>query len=303
MKTTRLWLIDRTRAGAILLMITYHLVYDLNRFAGVGINYESPVWYAIGKASALLFIFLSGFCSALSRHPVRRGIRLLAYGLGISAVTFLFLPAAYVRFGILHFLAVALILSPLWQALPQRLLPLLALLAGLAGWKVAQLSGPTGLGASFLLPLGLKYPGFDSIDYFPLLPYLGVTLLGIYASKAYRKNRRSAPKPRVAEGSFSLSKTLSQHSLKIYLIHQPLILGALLAWRWIFAPGSKALSSAHTRLFPVFFMLWQHANTPGKIAGTLETLLPGSHLLLLAEALGLLLVGLFIYLRARQTRE
>ena len=310
MDTRRLSLLDWARAIAILLMVAYHLVYDLNRFAGVGINCEAPFWYVIGKTSALLFIFLSAFCGVLSRHPVRRGFRLLSYGLGISAVTFLFLPDAYVRFGILHFLGVALILSPLLRALPQRLLPIFSFLTGLAGWEIAQLSGPTGLLTGLLLPFGLKYQGFDSIDYFPLLPYIGVTMLGIYVSKAYLQNRTPLMIHRVDDRGFSLSKTLSKHSLKIYLIHQPLILVTFFAWRWILVqrsgPSEQNISTAHAHLFPLFFMFWQHGGALQKLVTHPELLRHSSLFLMLGAWLGvvLILLGLLVYhFRARRTRE
>lgn len=52
--------IDFLRALAIVLMVLFHFVYDLSEFAGVNIDYRSWLWFLIGKASAILFIFLSG---------------------------------------------------------------------------------------------------------------------------------------------------------------------------------------------------------------------------------------------------
>ena len=56
-----------------MLMVLFHLVYDLKEFAGVNIDYQAPLWFLIGKISALLFIFISGLSSGFSRSPCKAG--------------------------------------------------------------------------------------------------------------------------------------------------------------------------------------------------------------------------------------
>jgi uncharacterized membrane protein len=80
--------------------------------------------------------------------------------------------------------------------------------------------------SAFLL-IGLTPSGFASVDYFPLLPWFGVVLLGLYFSKFwYAKGERK----------FNLRHELSKknpicflgrHTLLIYLIHQPIFIGIL----------------------------------------------------------------------------
>lgn len=210
--------LDVLRAGAIVLMVLFHLVYDLKEFAGVSINYQSPFWFFVGKASALLFIFLSGLSSGFSRSPVRRGVKVLFYGMVITVVTYLFMKDEYVRFGILHFLGVTMIMSPLLARLSSwTLWGLVASSAVLGFWFKVQV-----LKTSLLVPFGLMYDGFGSIDYYPLFPYLSVTLLGILAYRYFYAQRTE---PRL---SFQLNseriKWLSRNSLGIYLVHQPVLL-------------------------------------------------------------------------------
>lgn len=210
--------IDVLRAVAIVLMVLFHLVYDLKVFAGVSIDFQSPFWFTEGKTSALLFIFLSGLSSGFSRSPVRRGLKVLFYGMGITVVTYLFMKDEYVRFGILHFLGVTMILAPLLFRLSS------GTLWGLAGssvvlgfWFKGQL-----VKTSLMLPLGLMYDGFASMDYYPLFPYLAVTFLGVLA---YRHLYAQRKEPLL---SFQLKsepiKWLSRNSLGIYLVHQPVLL-------------------------------------------------------------------------------
>lgn len=215
--------IDVLRAVAIVLMVIFHLVYDLREFAGVNIDYQAPLWYVIGKTSALLFIFVSGLSSGLSRSPVRRGLKVLFFGMIITVVTFLFMKEEYIRFGILHFLAVTMILSPFLFRLSSRTLWILAVCAALLGFWFTDLV----VGTSLLVPFGLIYDGFSSLDYYPLCPYLSVTLLGILAYRYFYAHR---VKPSLF--SFQLNskpvKWLSRNSLGIYIIHQPIILFILL---------------------------------------------------------------------------
>lgn len=210
--------IDVLRAAAIVLMVLFHLVYDLNTFAGMNIDYQAPLWFFIGKTSALLFIFLSGLSSGFSRSPVRRGIKVLFFGMVITVVTYLFLKDEYVRFGILHFLGVSMILSPVFSRMSSRMLwGLIGVFALLGFWFQGQV-----LATSLFLPFGLMYDGFGSIDYYPLFPYLAVTLLGILAYRHFYAQRAKSLFP--FRLNFELTRWLGRNSLGIYLIHQPIIL-------------------------------------------------------------------------------
>lgn len=219
--------IDLLRALAIILMVLFHLVYDLREFAAININYESPLWFLVGKASALIFIFISGLASGLSRSPVRRGVNVFLLGMVVSAVTYWALADMYVRFGILHFLGVAMILFPLLNTFSSPLLLILSGSAALLGFLLKKIV----LRTSLLLPFGVIYKDFSTIDYYPLFPYLSVTILGILAYRHYYA--------RGNEGALRLkvrSKPilwLSRHSLAIYLVHQPILLLIILGVRFL----------------------------------------------------------------------
>ncbi|MDR3600555.1 MAG: heparan-alpha-glucosaminide N-acetyltransferase [Desulfosporosinus sp.] len=210
--------IDVLRAIAIVLMVLFHCVYDLNEFAGVPVDYQAPLWFLIGKTSALLFIFISGLASGLSRSPVRRGLKVLFFGMVITVVTYLFMKEEYIRFGILHFLGVAMILSPFLFRLSSRTLWGLASVFALLGfWFKGQV-----VQTSLFLPFGLMYDGFSSLDYYPIFPYLAVTLLGILAYRHFYAQRKRSLFP--FRLNFELIEWVSRNSLGIYLIHQPIIL-------------------------------------------------------------------------------
>jgi uncharacterized membrane protein len=82
------------------------------------------------------------------------------------------------------------------------------------------------VGFDWLLPLGLHSPGFSSFDYFPLIPWLGIFLLGAALGKSVYAPRRSLLPWSLPQTFFNAA---GRHSLIIYIAHQPVILGILYA--------------------------------------------------------------------------
>jgi uncharacterized membrane protein len=111
----RIWEIDFLRGLSIILMVGYHLLYDLGEmvglrsFLGFSTNLSTPAWTVAQYFFAALFVVLSGISSTLTRSNVRRGLKLLAVSLLVTLVTYLFDPAAAVWFGILQCLAVSIL--------------------------------------------------------------------------------------------------------------------------------------------------------------------------------------------------
>lgn len=217
--------LDVLRTVAIVMMVLFHLVYDLHAFGGLDINEESPFWSFIGDASATLFILLSGLSGGFSSAPVKRGFIVLLLGMGITVATYIFMREEYIRFGILHFLGVTMILSPILFKMPSRVLWGLVGLSSLLGfWFKGML-----LKTSLLIPFGILYSGFNSMDYYPLFPYLAINVLGILIYRyVYAAGKEWAIFVKL---DFALTRWMSKHSLGIYLAHQPIILLVLFTVR------------------------------------------------------------------------
>lgn len=216
----RLGEIDMIRGIAIILMVIFHFIVDLNDFFGYNLPYHTGYWYLEGKASAILFVLIAGVSSTLGGRHVRRGAKIFAWGLVISAVTYIFNSETYVRFGILHLLGASIALYPLIKPWPPLALAAGGLLAVLAGNWTATLPATTAL----LLPLGVTFAGFVSMDYYPLLPWSGIFMWGTGLGKWLYKDRQ----PRLPKLPGHTPVTwLGRHSLVIYLVHQPILLALL----------------------------------------------------------------------------
>jgi len=226
----RIWEIDFLRAIAVILMVTFHVIFDLKEFAGIAINYQSGLWYWVGKISALMFLFLAGISSGFSKNSVKRGIKIFIFAVAITFVTYIFFREQYIRFGMLHLLGVGMILFPLFKRMNNILL---IISAAAIGFTAVLIKG-TLADTSLLLPLGVSYKGFVSLDYYPISPYLSVFILGILVYKMYYYRSESLFKFHCENEYISM---ISKNSLGIYLVHQPILVGGIILLNFLSSKG------------------------------------------------------------------
>ena len=77
--------------------------------------------------------------------------------------------------------------------------------------------------------LGLKQPGRSMVDYYPVFPYFGIVLIGVFAGRLlYPAGVRRFALPDLSQvRPVRGLRFLGRHSLLIYLIHQPILIGLL----------------------------------------------------------------------------
>jgi len=230
-RPSRIWEIDFLRGLAIILMVCYHLLFDLGEFSGIkrflgfSTDLTSVAWTIAQYFFAVLFVVLSGTSSTLSRNNIRRGLRLLAVSILVSVATYIFDPASTVYFGILQCLAISMLIygaafkksgavaSAAWGAI----------VIGL-GAALPMLRKAVEVRTDCLLPFGLHSPSFSSFDYFPLVPWFGIFLAGAVLGKSVYAAKRSLLPWRLPETFINVA---GRHSLLIYILHQPVIMGVL----------------------------------------------------------------------------
>lgn len=227
LRKTRIWEIDFLRGLLIPGMVLIHLIYDVVDLYGF-IHWPYPEWYSLFKNNyGALFVTLSGLSVTLGRRSVRRGIQVLLGGMCCTIVTvgMHYIGMAgrgiIIYFGVLHCLGTCMILWPLFRGWrPWALAGFGAVLVA-AGWV---LRTQVYINLPVLLPLGFRFYGFASSDYFPLMPNLGYFLLGAaLGRKLYAEKKSLWPDGPAESPVVRFFSLCGRHSLGIYLAHQPVL--------------------------------------------------------------------------------
>lgn len=236
---TRYHLIDALRGLALINMLGMHFLYDVNVVYG-----REPLWYLRPGVHlwqqyiCWSFILIAGFSFHWGRkHNLRRGLMLNLCGFVITAVTLIAVPTEAIWFGILNFMGCAILLTiPLDRGL-EKLPPWLGLGLCFLLFVLFQHvdAGVLGLGSLWktklpgwlyqwriLAPLGFPDPGFQSSDYFPMLPWCFLFLCGWFLGKLFR---RPGPWQRAARVKIPLLSAVGQKTIWVYMLHQPVLMG------------------------------------------------------------------------------
>lgn len=240
-QTGRVAALDGLRGLTMLSMMAYHACWDLvYLFRADWAWYRGSGAYLWQQSICWTFILLSGFCWSMGRRPLRRGLTVFAAGAAVTAVTVLFMPADQIWFGVLTLIGSAMVLTVPLDRLTRRLpagagLAACALLFALTrnvnrgtfGFEGAVIGTvPPALYRNRLTAyLGFPGPDFSSTDYFSIVPWLFLFLCGYFLYRLCGKRllRAAARLPDCRPLS-----VIGRRSLVIYLLHQPVIYGALL---------------------------------------------------------------------------
>ncbi len=220
--------VDALRAIALVAMIGYHFAFDLRYYGVIRTDFEhDPVCIAIRTAILSSFLLLAGVSLVLADRaavsPARfwRHVATIAgCALLVSAGSYALFPRTFIWFGVLHAIAIALVL-----ARPCVRRPALAAAIGVA----VIVAGLTFQHAAFDR-YALGWIGFMTAkpyteDYVPLFPWMGAVFLGVALGHVLARRDFAALAP--LAGAPRWLTAPGRHTLLIYMVHQPLLLGAL----------------------------------------------------------------------------
>jgi uncharacterized membrane protein len=238
--------IDCARGVALIGMAVYHLSWDLAdyRFVSPMLPFSPPMrLFSHSVASA--FLALAGVSLALAH---RDGLNLRAFWRRIAivggaaalvtAASFVFAPGDVIWFGILHCIAVASLLAAPFVGAPAWATLLVAAAAIGAPvfihWKLFDPPALLWLGLGGALP--------NTLDWRPLLPWGGVVFLGLGLARlpGVLERLTSPERWRARSGLSQALAFAGRHSLPIYLVHQPVLIGLVAAVAYFGAPKPDA---------------------------------------------------------------
>lgn len=232
----RLWQLEFVRGCAVILMIFYHFMWDLSFFGLYPRDVTIGGWWVFARSAATIFVLLVGVSIVLAgerrdaavrnRAWYRRGLQLLALGFAISVVTRFFLGDAFILFGILHFIGTTMLLAPvLW-----RIRVVAPYIGAIILWLGVVLRN-VPVDTWWFVPLGLYPEDYPAVDYFPLVPWLGIVMTGIGLGRLLLARLPvEAPADASAPALLTPIVFLGRHSLLIYIVHQPVLLAGFWAF-------------------------------------------------------------------------
>ena len=229
-KRKRIELIDALRGFSVVLMVIHHFLYDCVEFLDAPRwLFSNPVFDILHYIFAGLFIFLSGISSMFSRGNVKRGSKVVAVAIAITIVTYIMdMP---ILFGVLHLLGFSMLFfgltRKLWEAVPKKAAPVIYI-AAIVGGSLA--TKYISFESKYIWMLGWTAPGFVSYDYFPILPWIFVFLLGTWAGYYIAGNRLHAG---FYDAKFPFFPSVGRKALLIYVLHQPALYAIVMGIRFV----------------------------------------------------------------------
>jgi uncharacterized membrane protein len=236
--------LDALRGVAIVWMAVFHFCFDLNYFGYFSPRQHfqlDPFWWVQRTSIVTLFLLCAGMGQGIAMQAGqgwarfwRRWAQVAGCALLVSVGSATMFPNSWISFGVLHGIAVMLVIVRLLVP------PLLARGAGGRGALFAL------AGLALLLPRVVQHPFFDSRwtnwtglvtrlprteDFVPVLPWLGVMLLGVLLADALLRRRPGLLAGELPRAWRPLA-VLGTWSLTFYMLHQPVLIGAIRLYRW-----------------------------------------------------------------------
>lgn len=241
-KKGRFFELDLIRSFAIVGMVIYHLLFDLTLIFSVNIPVESGLLLYLARATAITFLVLVGISLVIYfdslngkilkkfRGIFKRSLFILFFAYLITFVTSILFPNESIEFGILHLIGFSMLLSFPFLIIKSKILPIIS--AMFIAIISILIKFPNSNNLVFI-PFGVYPQNFASLDYFPIIPWFTVILIGVFIGKIYHPWRLKQNLFAKCTKTQSFLQFTGQNSLLIYLIHQPIIYSVLLSIKLI----------------------------------------------------------------------
>ncbi|MDO8248176.1 MAG: heparan-alpha-glucosaminide N-acetyltransferase [Rhodoferax sp.] len=224
-------------------MTVYHFCFDLNHYGWISQDfYRDPFWTWQRTAIVSLFLLCAGAGQAVALQQGqswprfwRRWGQIAGCALLVSVGSYLMYPQSYIYFGVLNGIALMLIIVRLTAHWGSWLWLLGA--AAIAMKFIAFYALSMSATLQFLNGKAFNWLGLISVkpvteDYVPLIPWLGVMWWGMAAGTWALRQRPDWFTPAPSGGRGPVIRGLAwlgRWSLSYYMLHQPVLIGLLMA--------------------------------------------------------------------------
>jgi uncharacterized membrane protein len=244
----RLAVVDVVRGTAIAAMIVYHAAFDLsaNRLIAVDVLDSLP-WKIFARSIAATFLLVVGVSLVLATRRgfntagfLRRLVILVGAAGLVSLGTWWFDPGTFVFFGILHEIALASVLALPFLLLPSWLVAAVA--AAVIALPFFYAADPFNHPALWWVGLSSEPP--VTVDYVPVFPWFGAVLAGVVVGRLLVAYGGRLAAWAADDPASRLAVLAGRWSLVIYLVHQPLLVGALALYGALVPPSAAVVRAS-----------------------------------------------------------
>lgn len=229
-KLDRIWQLDFLKGIAIIAMVLFHYTFFLVYFNIIPFSENWFYWWLFPKLISGIFIIVSGILLWLSFYKdqdvmkqIRRSAIIFLAAMIVTITSYIVIPTDYILFGIMHFMALSGIIGYfiLKSSVGLRTLIISGVLL-IFIWPVDYIFQAKN---DWLLWLGIMPYGYQSVDYFPLIPWFGLSLFGIALGKTiYEKGMPKIKKYGSENKIVNLFCFFGRNTLAIYMLHIPLLI-------------------------------------------------------------------------------
>ena len=229
-KVKRYYEIDIIKSIAVILMVVFHFYYIYYLIGKPLVNMDNKILVWSSIISHTLFIFLFGINLSLSYNKnenkseyyekqIQKSIIYLFIGTIISFVSYKLIPNKFIFFGIFQFFSLSILISQPFVTNE------FTSIIGLVIFSLLNLLQKNRYKNNLINNIIGLNTNFNSIDYFPFIPYFIYVLLGITVGHlVYKKGKRSIDLDyldKKVENSKLLQFLIyiGQNSLIIYVLH------------------------------------------------------------------------------------
>lgn len=238
-RSSRLVEVDLLRGLAILGVVIFHIVWDLEYFGFISGVAFHPVWLGFGRILAGTFVFLVGVSLVLAHSQsfdaksfLKRLLIVSTFALMITVVTWFVFPDSFIFFGILHAIAISSLVGLVFLKQPMPIVWLAIFFA----YFLPRFFNSSSFDTRWLAWTGLFENSPPSNDFVPVFPWIALTLLGIALARMIELPLRTSflPENIQAKPALRFLTWSGKKSLPIYLVHQPLLLAIIAPLSWLF---------------------------------------------------------------------
>lgn len=245
-KSARILELDYFRGICILLMIFDHIMYFTIQYSYLLWNEPNNILclklleiselfyigkyvrfrYVIRNIVLIIFFIISGICCNLSRNNYKRFIKLAIMACTITIVSIIISETTrfyiLIEWGVIHCYATCLLVFLVIRQLKQEYILTLALFFILIK-ILLDFYQPSLAITNIFMPLGVPSEDFEyAYEYFPILQWIGIYLLGVYIGRKYYTTKLSKDSSLKSFLFYPVVLT-GQYGLIIYLVHFPIV--------------------------------------------------------------------------------